>query len=267
MEKINAPLAFLDVETTGLSAKFDDRVCEIAILKCEPNGILTSWSSLINPKKPISEGASLVNGISNEMVANAPFFEDIAQRVIKYLENSILVCHNAPFDVSFISYELGLCGIDFPRIDIIDTLRIARSYFEFPSNSLQNIASYIEFYPNVKHRALADVYTTYEIFKYMWQELESKGVEKIEDIFFSNIQSRKNFERVNSFSPKIEKAMKDNKKVSFIYSSRFGNKTKRVVEPLELVKIQDFLYLIGICNVKNEERYFRIDRMANLQVL
>lgn len=160
-------LAFLDVETTGLSAGYGDRVCEIAILRLPPKGKAKKWQSLVNPQRNISYGASMVNGITNEMVSSAPLFDDIAGNVYELIEDAVVVCHNAPFDLSFIYSEFKHSGFCLPDFQVIDTLQIARNYFKFPSNKLGSIADYMGIKPNNQHRALADVQTTCKIFKRM----------------------------------------------------------------------------------------------------
>jgi DNA polymerase III subunit epsilon len=173
----NTVLSFLDVETTGLSVDANHRICEIAILKRYPDGKTTHWQTLINPKRPISAEAAKVNNITDEMVANAPLFEDVAKQILEMINDTVLICHNAKFDLKFLSTELSLCSHSMPDIPVVDTLKIARDHFNFPSNALGSIADYLSIKMEDKHRALADVYTTYRIFTYLIKELDSKGIE------------------------------------------------------------------------------------------
>lgn len=180
-------LAFLDVETTGLSTQDGDRVCEIAILRRDENGEIQRWHSLVNPLRPISSGAQAVNRITPEMLQEAPVFEKVAPKVLELIEGSRLVCHNAYFDLNFLAMELALCDIALPQLQIIDTLRLARQYFSFPSNGLQKIADILEIKVEEKHRAMADVDTTYKVFKKFWTDLRQRGIKRIEEISFSHI--------------------------------------------------------------------------------
>jgi len=182
-----APLVFLDVETTGLSAQDGDRVCEIAILRKEKSGSIVRWHSLINPMRPISPGASAVNKITDEMVREAPEFGKVAKKILKLIEGGTLVCHNARFDLSFLSMEMAFCDFALPVLPIVDTLRVSRQHFSFPSNSLGNIADFLNIKAIGKHRAMADVDTTYRVFKYFWGKLNKKGIKRLQDIAFSHI--------------------------------------------------------------------------------
>ncbi|MCX5782544.1 MAG: 3'-5' exonuclease [Elusimicrobia bacterium] len=186
--KCNLPaLAFLDVETTGLSTQNGDRICEIAILRREENGKITKWESLINPCRPISYGAQAVNCITYDMVKDAPVFEEVANKILKLIKGSSLVCHNAYFDLNFLAMELALCDIVLPVLPIVDTLRVARQHFNFPSNSLPKIAEFLDINVEKKHRAMADVDTTHKVFNRFWAELNKKGIRKIEEIAFHHI--------------------------------------------------------------------------------
>src|SRR5574342_52338 len=93
-------LAYLDVETTGLSAWFGDRICEIAVLRCEGSRVVTSFDSLVNPDRPISPGAARVNGLRDSDLLGAPHFAEIAERVLTLIQDAVIVCHNVPFDLS-----------------------------------------------------------------------------------------------------------------------------------------------------------------------
>lgn len=176
-EKSNTVFSFLDIETTGLYCASNDRICEIAILHGPVNGNMVPWKTLINPRYPISPEASRVNNITNEMVQDAPTFDKVSGRILSLIKNSIVICHNAPFDIGFLSFEFKNCGLEFPSLKIIDTLKIAREQFNFNSNALGNIAKNLGIQTKDKHRALSDVYTTYEIFNYFLSVLSKNGVE------------------------------------------------------------------------------------------
>ncbi|MCX5657775.1 MAG: 3'-5' exonuclease [Candidatus Omnitrophica bacterium] len=97
-------LAFLDVETTGLSPLCGDCICEVAILSCNGGEIENEFSSLINPRIPVSPGAYAVNRISENMLRRAPLFSEVAMDILKLLKDRIIVCHNAGFDLGFLEH-------------------------------------------------------------------------------------------------------------------------------------------------------------------
>ncbi len=184
--KTNNPdnLVFLDVETTGLSVDHGARVCEIAMLKIL-NGIETEYSTLVNPGHPILPKYSQIHGITNSMVKDAPLFSDIAQKIADFIEGSVLVCHNAPFDLGFISKQLMESGVASPEMYYLDTLIISRQYFSFQSNKLGDIARTLDIEIEQAHRAMSDVKTMQGISKYLFDNLYRKGIDFLEPTYFA----------------------------------------------------------------------------------
>src|SRR5512135_3086934 len=120
------PFTYLDVETTGLSAWYGDRICEIALLRCEGDNVIDTFQSLINPERPISPGAARVNGLRDADLADAPRFAHIAEQVLALVEDAVIVCHNVPFDLGFLCGEFGKINRPLPSVPTLDTLAIAR---------------------------------------------------------------------------------------------------------------------------------------------
>ncbi|MHB9155109.1 MAG: exonuclease domain-containing protein [Endomicrobiales bacterium] len=268
-EKLKLPvMAFIDVETTGLSTAYHDRICEIAVLRCQGQRKVTHWQSLVNPCRPISPAASAVNSITNKMVARSPLFKQVSAKFLELIEGAVLVCHNAPFDLSFLSAELEDCGLTLPNLPVIDTLKIARQHFDFPSNSLGNIAAYLEIDVKEKHRAMADVYTTHKIFSYFWSELNAQGIEQIDQLLTSHIWFPRSGRReVLNLPPLLEEAIRSGRNVYLSYLSRNGEETKRVVRPIKIINRFDYLCLEGFCQLRNERRTFRLDRIIKMKIL
>ncbi|MBN1823949.1 MAG: 3'-5' exonuclease [Endomicrobiales bacterium] len=169
--------AFLDVETTGMSPRYRDRICEIAVLKYRGKKLVEKFETLINPERPITCGASMVNGITDDMVKDTPKFSEIAQKLREMLEGSIIVCHNLPFDLGFLEYEFYLCDLALGKIRTLDTLALARRFFNFPSNRLGSIADFLSIKAKRRHRAMADAETTKKIFSRFLEKLPGQTIE------------------------------------------------------------------------------------------
>ena len=131
------PFAFLDTETTGLSPRTGGRVCEVAVVCVVGGREVSRFSSLINPETPISYGAMMVHGISDEMVEQEPTFAELADELHSQLDGKVLVAHNAQFDVGFLQAEFTRLERVMPVVPVVCTLRLARRHFKFPSNKLQ----------------------------------------------------------------------------------------------------------------------------------
>jgi len=255
----------LDLETTGLSPHYGDRICEIGILRCKGFRILSEYSTLINPQRPISPGAYAVNRITSEMVKNAPLFSEVIDKVLEFLSDAVIVCHNVNFDLKFLREEFSILNIPQPENHYICTLKIARRYFSFPSNSLQVIADYLGVRQRRRHRALEDAYTTREIFKYYFKNLSNKGW-YLEQFFELSKEEFKK-EKFISLPPLIEEAMKSKLFLKIEYVSKWGEYTERIIEPKEITKEKDYLYLLGFCKLRGEERIFRLDRIVKMEKL
>ena len=116
--------AIIDVEATGGNPK-KDRLTEIAIIIHNGNKVVEQFNTLINPETDISPFISQMTGITNEMVAGAPLFSEIAPRVIELTEGKVFVAHNATFDYSFVNNEFKRLGTHFIRKQLC-TVKLSR---------------------------------------------------------------------------------------------------------------------------------------------
>jgi DNA polymerase III epsilon subunit family exonuclease len=171
-------LIFLDIETTGLTPANGAKIVEIAMLKVK-NGKNESYETLVNPKCPIPLECSRVHFIYDYMVKDFPAFSEIAKDIADFISDATVVCHNAKFDLSFVSKELKESGINSKNFQYIDTLEIARKYFSFDSNALGAIANAIGLEIETAHRAMADVLTMFSVSKYLFSNMYRKGIDEI----------------------------------------------------------------------------------------
>lgn len=157
-----------DVETTGLDPRRGDRIVEIAGVKIE-NGVVQgekTFVSFVNPQREISAAAGVVNRILAEELIGAPPIEEVLPSFLSFTSGSILVAHNAPFDISFLEAEKEGCWgyIEIP--DCLCTLQLSRSAFphEYQHN-LDTVARRLKLKSTeVRHRALPDVLLTAQAF-------------------------------------------------------------------------------------------------------
>ena len=158
----------LDTETTGLSTTEKHKIVEIGCVELKDQ-IPTNkiFHVYINPERPVSEDAYKVHGYSNEFLSNKKTFSEIYTDFLNFIKNKKLVIHNAPFDLSFLNYELKL--IDQKPIDktnVIDTLELARSKFPGSPNSLDALCKRfnIDNSRREKHNALLDCHLLKEVY-------------------------------------------------------------------------------------------------------
>ena len=118
--------AIVDVETTGLSPR-QNRIVELAVVRVDSEGnIVDEWSTRLNPEGPV--GATHIHGITQVDVAGAPFFRDVAARLIPYISGVPIAAHNASFDIAFLQAEFQRAGWDTPWLPTFCTLDGSREY-------------------------------------------------------------------------------------------------------------------------------------------
>jgi DNA polymerase III epsilon subunit family exonuclease len=254
-------LAVVDVETTGLSAFFGDRVCEVGIVRAQGDEVLDTYQTLVNPQRPISPGARRVNGLSDEDVSQAPLFAEIAGEVIARIDGALLVCHNAPFDLGFLDAELSRLGRPWQPAGVIDTLAIARSRFHFGSNSLSAVAASLGIETAQAHRALGDALTTFQVFRKLYRRLVHRGVLQGMELVGSHHPASLVMDE-GLLPPSIQEALAGNSAIQITYLDAQGNETSRRISPLRVQAGYDAVYLVAFCHLRQAERSFRLDRIV-----
>ena len=153
----------LDTETTGLEVQQGHRIIEIgAVLLNDRKKSEEHFHTYLNPSRLIDEEASKVHGIMNEDLTDKPYFEDVAEEFLEFIDGSTLVIHNAAFDVGFLNNELKLASSKYPMLEDIceieDSLAIAKDKFPGQRNSLDALANRFDIsgYDRTFHGALLD---------------------------------------------------------------------------------------------------------------
>lgn len=254
-------VAAFDVETTGLSAFFGDRVCEVGIVLTQGDEILDSYQTLVNPHRPLSPGAARVNGLTDAQLLQAPSFAEIAPQVLDRLAGAVLLCHNAPFDLSFLDAELSRLGLPWQPAGVIDTLDIARRYFRFASNSLSAVAASLEIETPQAHRALGDALTTFQVFRSFYRRLVDQGNVQPGDLVGSYFPAQRRHREL-LLPPSIQEALAGNKVIEITYVDVQGQETNRQITPLRVQANNDYVYVVAYCHLRQAERSFRLDRIV-----
>jgi len=253
-------IVVVDVETTGLSADFGDRICEVGIVRAQDDQVLDTYQTLVNPQRSISPGAARVNGLRDEDVCRAAVFAEIAGEVLARIDAAVLVCHNAPFDLGFLDAELSRLGLPWQPAGVIDTLEIARRYFNFYSNSLAAVADSLGIETPQAHRALGDALTTFQVFRRFQRKLAGQGW----DLVGNYRTVRAQLEDV-ILPPEIQKAMAGDKAVTITYIDARGDETIRKITPLRVLAGNGPTYLVAFCHMRQENRHFRLDRIVRVE--
>ena len=180
-QDIDTTYCVLDLETTGFSA-VTEKITEVGIMKIKNGEILDEFSCFVNPEKHIPQRVTEVTNITDEMVQDAETIEKVFPKILEFIKGSVLVAHNAPFDIGFLKQNAKRLGYNFDYT-YIDTLSLAKDLFpDYKKYKLGKIADNLGIKVEVAHRALDDVDTTVKVFNVMMQMLKDRGAVKVDDI-------------------------------------------------------------------------------------
>lgn len=159
----------LDFETTGLSHK-DNHILEIGAIKVNNNVIIDKFDTLINPKVSIPPFISAKISITNEMVQNKPYIEDIFPDFYNFLGDYPLVIHNAKFDMKFLLHNAKALGFEISN-SALDTVAVTKSLFkDLKRYNLNSLCNHFNIPNPTAHRAISDALATYELYKILYKE-------------------------------------------------------------------------------------------------
>jgi DNA polymerase III subunit epsilon len=161
-------LVFVDLETTGANP-INDRIIEIGIV-CVEGDQVEQWSSLVQPGIPISPFIQGLTGITNEMVRDAPVFDELVDEIKRWLEGGVFIAHNARFDSGFLKNALKASGHKFCN-KVLCTVKLSRKlYPQYAKHSLDSLIERHGLLSEARHRALADA----DLLWQFWQKIESE---------------------------------------------------------------------------------------------
>lgn len=180
----NCRFVVVDVETTGVSHGSGDRVTEVAAVVVEDGEIRDGFQSLVNPERPIPWRITALTGISDEMVAGAPTFDEIAEPLSAIIQPRIFVAHNAPFDWGFLTMEFARAGRPEALTGTpLCTVRLARRLLaHLPRRNLDAVAWHYGVAIDGRHRALGDARATAQVLLAMLHDVERQGVDSMDTL-------------------------------------------------------------------------------------
>ena len=172
----------LDIESTGLSPRQGDRIIELGITKIDISGnVIDTYETLINPERKVS--AVNIHGITDRMVKNAPLFSEIADELLLFINKTVIVAHNAGFDMSFLKWEFSNSGYDISDIPRLCTLVMARQLLpSLPSKKLGRLCEHFGIDSGLAHSALADSAAAAELFVILMNRYNYRNNKKVKQL-------------------------------------------------------------------------------------
>ena len=180
-QSIDTTYCVLDLETTGFSFR-TEKITEVGIMKVKNGEVIDEFSCFVNPEKPIPQRVVEVTNITDDMVKDAETIDKVMPKILEFVGDSVLVAHNADFDIGFLKYNANELGLSLDNT-YLDTLRLAKDLFpDYKKYKLGKIAENLGIKVEVAHRALDDVDTTVKVLNVMLNMLKEKGCETLDDI-------------------------------------------------------------------------------------
>ncbi|WP_460707142.1 DEDD exonuclease domain-containing protein [Myceligenerans halotolerans] len=188
-EELGTPLrdvtfVVVDLETTGTRAS-EGGITEIGAVKVRGGQKLGEFQSLVNPGQPVPAFVARLTGITNAMVATAPDLEKVLPSFLEFAHDSVLVAHNAPFDVGFLKAACERLDYPWPGFPVVDTVPLARKVVtrdEAPNHKLATLARLFRAEVTPDHRALSDARATVDVLHALFDRMGPMGITHLEDL-------------------------------------------------------------------------------------
>ena len=260
-----------DTETTGMWAAVN-RVVELAAVKFSlREGEIGRFQSLINPERQMPGEVIAIHGITDEMVADSPKVDQILPAFQQFCGDAILIAHNAPFDISFLGYEMSRCELSFGDNQVLDTVDIFHRFFPgLPSYSLLNLIKHFELASVQEHRALSDALFVRSLFELAAPKYPAVH-RRIDFKKFLTVHSIQHWVDETASLPDdysdLNYAIERKLRVEIVYNSTVQACSTRIIQPRQVVKRGSIFYIHAFCEQAVSERTFRLDRIASYRVI
>ncbi len=175
----------VDLETTGASVQGGAMITEIGAVKVRAGVVLGEFQTLVNPHAQIPAFIAVLTGITNSMVASSPSIESALPAFLEFAQGSVLVAHNAPFDIGFLKHFAAQQGRPWPGFEVVDTARLARRVItrdDAPNCKLSSLAVVFGSSTTPNHRALSDARATVDVLHGLMERLGGLGVHTLEEL-------------------------------------------------------------------------------------
>lgn len=167
----------IDLETTGLSPQYD-KIIELGAIKVKDGEVVDTYQQLVNPGTRIDEFVVELTGITNEMVQGMPSIQQVIHEYISFIGDSLVVGHNANFDVNFLYDNVIECGLNPFSCDFVDTMRMSRRLFpEYQHHRLKDLKKRMQIDIVGQHRVVADCLTTMQCYEFMKKHMMDNNID------------------------------------------------------------------------------------------
>lgn len=258
----------LDFETTGLSPAQGSEVIETGAVRLEGGDIAASFQRFSRPLGPIPPSATLIHGITDEMVRDEAPFSVVLPELLAFLAEHTLVAHNAPFDFAFLNAALERTGRPALPNPVLDTVRLSRRLFpELVRHDLQTLCRTHSIPREREHRALDDARATAELLRILLVRAHEAGVATLEGLQAAGGGSGRVFSRAarplvvlsSAARDLLEEAIVTGDRLEIRYLTRAGREVRRPIVPYQLRAESVAPRLIAYDLERGTTRTFRLE--------
>jgi DNA polymerase III subunit epsilon len=181
----DACFVVVDLETTGGSPAAGSQITEIGAVKVRGGVVLGEFQTLVRPDMAIPPFIAVLTGITDRMVATAPRIDQALPPFLDFIRDTVIVAHNAPFDVGFLQHACASLGLAWPLLPVVDTAKLARRVVnrdEAPNCKLSSLARLFGSTTRPNHRALSDARATVDVLHGLIERLGNLGVHTVEEL-------------------------------------------------------------------------------------
>ena len=229
-----------------------DKITEIAIIVYNGKEVVDSFESLVNPGRSIPREITRITGITTNMVRSAPYFYEIAKKIVEITEHCIFVAHNVRFDYGFLKAEFEDLGFSYYRKTLCTVQIARRSISGLKSYSLENLIRHFNISVANRHRAMDDVKATLEVFKYAMAELsQNKSLNSYLSQNLKELQlpGQLQLDQIESLPGKCGIYYMRDKSYKIIYIGKSINIRERILQHFRNISKKGMLMYRSICHI------------------
>jgi len=253
-----------DVETTGLDSQ-TDRIIQVGAVRFDRDGAGETCEQLVNPGMRIPGEALAVHGITDDMVAAAPPVREVLPHIIRFFGDSVLVAHNAQFDISFFEAAFAEAGVEPPPNPILCTRELARRVLPNLSNyKLTTLVRVLNIPAGRHHRALADARYDAEVFRRCIDRIDPEWRISFDHLLAYHGAPFRFGTASAHVLEAVRLAMKGQTAIKIEYRDAGGTSTVRDITPLSIEERGRYTKIVAACHLRGGNRTFRLDSIKKI---
>ena len=254
-----------DLETTGLSPLFDE-IIEIGGVKISPDGTTSNFQKLVHPGIPISPTNTLIHGITDATVAEAPPLEETLPQFLYFIGNASLIAHNAKFDTGFIVRALHRQGLPLIDNPVYCSLSLAKGIFrESPNNRLDTLAKLLSIPTSKHHRAWNDASTCLQLAFIALRQLKEHAPIHLDKSLIGRLTDYRHIESIPRHLSGLTDLVTKKKSMYIKYSGGSAPGTWRPVTFQSLLPLPTGNALYALCHRSNRYKFFYLKKIPDFK--